>query len=72
MLAAFGWIILVVFGLQATVAWFIMFVNHGGQWTIGGAINSIGTRITIVVVGALIAFYWHWLYTISPFTLTLS
>ena len=68
----FGWIVLGIVGLQAMTAWFILLVNHGGQWTIGGATNSISTRITVIVIGALIALYFYWLYTICPFTVTLS
>lgn len=69
MLAVFGWLVLVVFGIQATLAWFMILLNHGGSYTIGGAINSLVTRIAVIVVGALIACYWYWLYTISPLTI---
>ena len=73
MLAILGWLVLAVFGLQLFAVWFIAgFINSMGSWTIGGAANSIGTRITAAIVGVLIALYWYWLYTICPFTININ
>jgi hypothetical protein len=73
MLAIFGWLVLVIIGLQLSVVWFIAgFFNSIGPWTIGGAANSIGTRIAAAIVGLLIALYWYWLYTVCPFTITVN
>lgn len=73
MLAIFGWFILVLIGLYLFVMWFLAgLVNSMGPWTIGGASNSIGTRITAAVAGLLVALYWYWLYTVCPFTITIN
>lgn len=73
MLAIVGWLVLVVFGLQLLAVWFIAgLINSMGPWTIGGAANSMTTRITAAVAGLLVALYWYWLYTVCPFTITIN
>jgi hypothetical protein len=73
MMAIFGWLVLVVIGLQLSMAWFFLgWLGSMGKWTIGGAVNSIGTRITAAIAGLLIALYWYWLYTVCPFTITIN
>ena len=72
MLALFGWLVLVLIGLQAAIAWFLLGLIHMGQYNIGGAPNSTSTKLTVGVIGLLIALYFYWLYTICPFTVTLS
>lgn len=73
MLEVFGWLVLVVIGLQASVAWFFLgLCNTMGQYNIGGVPNKTSTKLTAGVIGLLIALYFYWLYTICPFTVTLS
>lgn len=71
-MAIFGWICLVLFMLPITASWAIMWINHGGQWTIGGAENSPTTRIAINLVGIAVAGAWYLVFTNAPFTLSLK
>ena len=71
-MAIFGWICLVVMMLAVTVSWFIMWLNHGGQWTIGGAENSALARIVINFFGVGIFFTWYLVFTDIPFTMVLK
>lgn len=73
MLAIFGWLVLVVVGLKFLALWILLgFFGSMGKWTIGGAHNSVGTRISAGIAGLLVALYWYWLYTICPFTVTIN
>lgn len=72
MMAIFGWFCLVVMMLAITASWFIMWLNHSGKWTIGGAENSIGARIAINVIGVGIFFVWYMIGSAAPFTMVLK
>ena len=72
MMAIFGWFCLVVMMLAVTASWVIMWVNHSGKWTIGGAENSVMARITINAIGAGIFFVWYLVATEAPFTMVLK
>jgi hypothetical protein len=72
MMAVFGWICLVVMMLAVTASWFIMWLNHGGQYTIGGAENSLGSRIAINVAGIAVAGVWYLAFTEVPFTVSMK
>jgi hypothetical protein len=73
MLEIFGWLVLVIIGLQLSVVWLILgVVGSMGKWTIGGAYNSISVRITATIAGFLVVLYWYWIYTISPFTVIVN
>ena len=67
-MAIFGWICLVIMMLALTASWFIMWVNYSGPWTIGGAENSMSSRIVIYLIGAGIFFTWYLLFAEAPFT----
>jgi hypothetical protein len=72
MMAVFGWICLVLMMLAITASWFIMWLNHSGRWTIGGAENSVMARITINFIGMGIFFSWYIVFTEVPFTVSLK
>jgi hypothetical protein len=72
MMAIFGWICLVVMMLAVTASWLVMWFNHGGRWTIGGAENSALARIIINFIGAGIFVAWYLVFADAPFTLVLE
>jgi hypothetical protein len=72
MMALFGWICLVLMMLAITTSWFIMWLNHGGQQTIGGAANSVMDRITINLIGVGVFFAWYLVFTEVPFTVSMK
>jgi hypothetical protein len=72
MMAVFGWICLVIMMLAVTASWFIMWLNHGGQYTIGGAENSVMARISINLIGVGIFFTWYLVFAEVPFTVSMK
>lgn len=72
MMAVFGWMCLVVMMLAITASWVIMWLNHGGRWTIGGAENSMTSRIAINVAGIAVAGVWYLAFTEVPFTVSMK
>jgi hypothetical protein len=72
MMAIFGWMCLVLMGLVVTASWLVMWLNHGGRWTIGGAENSVLVRIVINFIGAGICFAWYLVFSYTPFRLVLE
>ena len=65
-----GWLALVAFMFSLTAAWSIMALNHLGQWTIGGASNTMQTRLMTFVFGVIIFGGWYATMTSAPFTIT--
>ena len=71
-MAIFGWVCLVIMMLAITASWFIVWLNHAGRWTIGGAKNSLVARITINSIGAGIFFTWYMIGSEAPFVIVLK
>lgn len=72
MLALIGWLFLVIIGASVSASWLVIAFCHMGHWTIGGAVNSIPTRVGVAILGLVLALYWYWVYTVCPFTITLN
>jgi len=72
MMALFGWICLVIMMLAITASWFIMWLNYSGQYTIGGAENSVMARIYINLIGGGIFYTWYLVFTEVPFTVSIK
>ena len=72
MMAVFGWACLVLMMLAVTASWFIMWLNHGGRYTIGGSENSVMSRITINFIGGGVFFTWYLVFSNSPFTVSMK
>lgn len=71
-MAIFGWIVCFVIMLKITgvaVAWTAI---TAGQWSVGGAVNSIGTRLSGLLWLVVVCFGWYLLFDNTPFSVTLK
>lgn len=65
-----GWLSIVLFLVVITLNWVIFAFNYLGKWTIGGAENSVITRLTVLFFGAIITYGWYVTGTMAPFTIS--
>ena len=72
MMALFGWLCMIVFMFMLTASWFMLWLNHGGRWTIGGAENSTFVRIVINLIAVPVFGQWYLIFTEAPFSVTLN
>jgi hypothetical protein len=72
MMAVFGWVCLVIMMLVVTASWFIMWLNHRGRYTIGGAENSVMVRMITNFISMGIFFAWYLVFAEVPFTVSMK
>jgi hypothetical protein len=72
MMALLGWMFLVIMMLAVTASWFIMWLNHGGRYTIGGAENSVMVRMITNFISMGIFFAWSLVFSAVPFAVSMK
>lgn len=71
-MAIIGWLACVVFVGAMSIFAFLCLINNGGQYTIGGAVNSTKTKIGTFVFVGFVAYLWYLVATHAPFTITMN
>jgi hypothetical protein len=71
-MAIIGWLTCVVIVVMLSIFAFLCLVNNGGQYTIGGAVNSASTKIGTFVFIGFVGYLWYLVDTHAPFTVTMN
>lgn len=68
----FGWICMVLILGHVTLIYGIVALNGLGKYNIGGVPNKWYAKIIIVGLGFCVGFLWKELFSVAPFTVTIS
>jgi len=69
MMAILGWIVCVIVMCKVSLAAFFVAINCLGDYNIGGATNSSGTKLKTMLFIAVVAVAWYAVAVNAPFTL---
>ncbi len=68
-MAIIGWLACVAMLLYFSVFSLLMVFNHGGQYTIGGAVNSFFTKLKTFLLLGFVVFLWYLVVINAPFAI---
>jgi hypothetical protein len=71
-MAAFGWFCLVAGLTMISAGYCFMIFNNLGTYTIGGAHNTIATRVRTIIGGVFLVRLWMLLIDVAPFAVTVN
>ncbi len=66
-MAIIGWLFCVCLAIMFSFIAFIVLFNSAGKYTIGGAINSISTRVASFTFIVAVGFGWYFVFENAPF-----
>ncbi len=71
-MAIIGWMSCLIIVLAMSALAVIFLYNNGGEFTIGGAVNSMKTRISTYGFIVFVGYCWYLLIQHAPFKVILS
>lgn len=71
-MAIIGWICMLTLIGYTTLLYIVVALNGLGKYNIGGVPNKWYAKIIIVGLGFCVGFLWKELFSVAPFTVTIS
>lgn len=71
-MAVIGWLCLLTAMGYASIIYILIAFNGLGEYNIGGVPNSLLLKIGIIISGGVVGWLWYALFSIAPFTVTIS